>query len=152
MRIPMGKAAMAAALAAGKTAKTTASKTTEGQKATTAKGESQHKPKARVRAGWKTGLPLRADGTTGQNDCLCGCGTKVKNRFAQGHDARVHSWLLAVERGERTKASLPAETQRALANGILVVRVDEPEDGHVLAPQPKAAKAARPAAKTTKAA
>jgi hypothetical protein len=32
-----------------------------------------------------------------QNPCLCGCGTKVKWNFAQGHDARLKGMLL---RGE----------------------------------------------------
>lgn len=69
------------------------------------------------RAGWKLGTPKLANGRTGDNPCACGCGTKVGGTFAQGHDARVHSWLLAVERGERTKASLPDETRKALASG-----------------------------------
>lgn len=139
MRIPVGTKAVAVAESTKRT-----KHATKATKAAT-------KEQKHVRAGWKVGLPLRADGTTGQNDCLCGCGTKVKNRFAQGHDARVHSWLLAVERGERTIKSLPAETQRALANGVLFVKADQPTDGHVLAaPKPQPKKEA--AQKTTKAA
>lgn len=87
---------------------------------------------APVREGWKVGTPKRADGTTGTNDCLCGCGTKVKRLFAQGHDARVHSWLLAIERDEKAKNSLPAITQDALAKGVLVIHASNPQDGHVL--------------------
>lgn len=74
----------------------------------------------RVRAGWKLGTPKRADGTTGTNECLCGCETLVKNRFAQGHDARVHSWLLKVDDETMALSELPAITRRALEAGVLV--------------------------------
>lgn len=32
------------------------------------------------------------------NSCQCGCGAEVKNRFAQGHDAKLKSQLLAATR------------------------------------------------------
>lgn len=44
-----------------------------------------------------------------QNPCLCGCGTKVKRTFAQGHDARLKGLLL---RGE---VKSPSGEQKAFA-------------------------------------
>lgn len=114
-------------------------------------GQSQHKPakrgakanKARklikARAGWKLGTPKRADGKTGENSCLCGCETMVKNRFAQGHDARVHGWLLQVEEGEKTLASLPAITRRAIEAGVIA---HKPKTGAVIGSKVKQTKAA----------
>jgi hypothetical protein len=42
-------------------------------------------------------------------ECLCGCGTKLtgKRRFSQGHDAKLHSLVLRVHRGQATKEELP---------------------------------------------
>lgn len=31
--------------------------------------------------------------------CGCGCGKLVARRFAPGHDATLHAWVLRVERG-----------------------------------------------------
>lgn len=50
----------------------------------------------------------------GLNDCLCGCGVKVKGRFAQGHDARLHSVCLRIYRQEAPADSLP-RTEATLA-------------------------------------
>jgi hypothetical protein len=129
------------------------------RKTASAKPAKATKAIAKVREGWKTGTPKAADGTTGTNACLCGCGTKVKRLFAQGHDARVHGWLLAVEREERTKSSLPEITQRALASGLLVVHASQPQNGTVISPKaaatlkvkPAAPAKAQPAAKLAKA-
>lgn len=43
------------------------------------------------------------------NSCLCGCGTKVKGTFAQGHDAKLRGMLL---RGE---VKSPNAEQKAFA-------------------------------------
>jgi hypothetical protein len=43
----------------------------------------------------------------------------VRGLFAQGHDARVHSLLLAVERGETKTGELPATVRRALDAGTI---------------------------------
>jgi hypothetical protein len=42
-------------------------------------------------------------------ECLCGCGTKLagKRRFSQGHDAKLHSLVLRVHRGQASKEELP---------------------------------------------
>jgi hypothetical protein len=52
---------------------------------------------------------------TNLNPCLCGCGTKVKNNFAQGHDARLKGMLL---RGE---VKNPSAEQRGFAKAHKVV-------------------------------
>jgi len=41
--------------------------------------------------------------------CICGCGKMVKGRYAQGHDAKVHSWIGQVEKGEMTEENLQAK-------------------------------------------
>jgi hypothetical protein len=102
------------------------------QKQTRERAQAIRAGAAKVRAGWKIGTPKRADGTTGTNDCVCGCGTKVKRLFAQGHDARVHSWLLAVVREEKAKNTLPATVTAALDHGVLVLPTEEGTDGRVL--------------------
>lgn len=43
-------------------------------------------------------------GPTGDNSCMCGCGEKVKNYFAQGHDARLKGMLARGEVKNPTKA------------------------------------------------
>lgn len=43
------------------------------------------------------------------NPCLCGCGKRVKNSFAQGHDAKLRGMLL---RGE---VKSPNAEQKAFA-------------------------------------
>ena len=45
-----------------------------------------------------------------KNLCVCGCGTKVRGWFAQGHDQRVRGML---QRGE-VNASLRAALKRGL--------------------------------------
>lgn len=44
--------------------------------------------------------------------CFCGCGKKTadhKRRFLQGHDARLHSHVLKVAKGEMSKSSIPTD-------------------------------------------
>lgn len=44
--------------------------------------------------------------------CFCGCGKKTadhKRRFLQGHDARLHSHVLKVGKGEMAKSTVPTE-------------------------------------------
>lgn len=41
---------------------------------------------------------------TATNTCLCGCGSAVRNRFAQGHDARFKGQLLAAAKAGDTSA------------------------------------------------
>lgn len=48
--------------------------------------------------------------TEATGGCLCGCGAELaaKRRFAQGHDAKLHSIVLKVARGQAAKSTLPA--------------------------------------------
>ena len=41
--------------------------------------------------------------------CLCGCGAEIgpKRRFSIGHDAKLHSLVLRVHRGQAKKSELP---------------------------------------------
>lgn len=41
------------------------------------------------------------------NVCLCGCKVKTTRNFAPGHDARLHSLVLRVAKGEADKKELP---------------------------------------------
>ena len=50
------------------------------------------------------------------NPCLCGCGTRVKNTFAQGHDARLKGMLL---RGE-VKSPTSEQREFAKAHGVKI--------------------------------
>lgn len=45
------------------------------------------------------------------NDCLDGCGAKVKGRFAMGHDAKLKSLILKVERGDAAREDIPEIAQ-----------------------------------------
>lgn len=74
--------------------------------------------------GWRNGTAKHANGNTGDNPCLCGCGITVKRRFAQGHDARVHSWLKHVEKGERKASTLPGVLREALKAGVVAYRAE----------------------------
>jgi len=40
--------------------------------------------------------------------CACGCGKPTARTFAQGHDAKAHSLILRVQRGELKASDLPA--------------------------------------------
>lgn len=55
------------------------------------------------------------------NPCVCGCGQLVERFFAQGHDARVHGWLLKVAKGALKLAELNESVRKALDAGIVVV-------------------------------
>lgn len=48
------------------------------------------------------------------NSCLCGCGTKVKGTFAQGHDSRLKGMLLRGEVRNVTKE----QKEFAKAHGV----------------------------------
>ena len=52
---------------------------------------------------------VRDPGGLGWGTCRCGCGRATQATFAPGHDAKVASWLLRVERGRLSVASLPPE-------------------------------------------
>lgn len=78
----------------------------------------------KTRKGWRNGTAKAANGNTGDNACLCGCGALVKGRFAQGHDARVHSWLKHVEQGERKLSTLPAVLRKALKAGAVALQAE----------------------------
>lgn len=54
-------------------------------------------------------LSPRAD-----NDCLCGCGSKVAGRFKMGHDATYKSLILKVQRGKLEVKALPKKMQGEL--------------------------------------
>ncbi|WP_437935274.1 hypothetical protein [Sorangium sp. So ce341] len=47
--------------------------------------------------------------TNATGRCLCGCGAELgpKRRFAQGHDAKLHSIVLKVARGQAGRGALP---------------------------------------------
>lgn len=45
------------------------------------------------------------------NDCLDGCGAKVKGRFAMGHDAKLKSLILKIERGDEARDTIPEVAQ-----------------------------------------
>jgi hypothetical protein len=53
-----------------------------------------------------------------KNDCLCGCGTKVRHSFAQGHDQRV--------RGTIARGAVSPVTKAAIAEHILVAAITSP--------------------------
>ena len=78
----------------------------------------------RTRKGWRNGTAKAANGNTGTNQCLCGCGTTVKGRFAQGHDARVHSLLAKLERGDVARSGLPAVLSKAIRDGAVKLRAE----------------------------
>lgn len=91
--------------------------TTAKAKRMTAKQVAEHNRKANEAKREKpTGLPTiaaDADPKTwpdGFHPCGCGCGAPTKRLFRQGHDAKVHSLLVKVHRGE-TKVS--AEQRKA---------------------------------------
>jgi hypothetical protein len=46
------------------------------------------------------------------NECLCGCGAAVRNRFAQGHDARFKGQLLSA-----AKAGDASAVERMITEG-----------------------------------
>lgn len=45
------------------------------------------------------------------NPCLDGCGAMVKGNFAMGHDAKLKSIILKVERGEKAQSEIPDVAQ-----------------------------------------
>lgn len=47
------------------------------------------------------------------NACSCGCGTLVARRFVPGHDAKLHAWVIRVERGLLKLAEIKHEGVRA---------------------------------------
>lgn len=49
------------------------------------------------------------------NRCECGCGAEVKNRFKQGHDAKLKSQLLRTIRDESVHHNTRAAANRKLA-------------------------------------
>jgi hypothetical protein len=56
------------------------------------------------------------------NECVCGCGTKVRLLFAQGHDQRVRGMLQRIAAGtEKPNPTLA----KALREGLVVGEVKE---------------------------
>jgi hypothetical protein len=53
--------------------------------------------------------PARQTVSSKSGHCLCGCGTGVKSRFVTGHDAKLHSLVLRIARGEAAKDALPGD-------------------------------------------
>jgi len=53
------------------------------------------------------------------NSCLCGCKTKVRGHFAQGHDQRFRGFVLRVEEG---KASAAEQAAVKAARSVLLTR------------------------------
>lgn len=87
---------------AAKIAQERAAGTTPGQ----TKPKGQPKPKQEVK--------LRP--------CLDGCGTMVTGNFKMGHDAKLKSLILKVERGEENMTSIPD-----IASGLVAFRKGEKE-------------------------
>ncbi|KYG10911.1 hypothetical protein BE21_09480 [Sorangium cellulosum] len=70
-------------------------------------------PAAGKKASKKTKAPkaprAKKTVTNATGRCLCGCGAELgpKRRFAQGHDAKLHSIVLKVARGQAGRGALP---------------------------------------------
>lgn len=62
--------------------------------------------------------------TAKRNTCLCGCGTKVRAHFAQGHDQRFRGFVLRVSAGTADKREAQAVTL-ALKAGLVLKAVRE---------------------------
>jgi hypothetical protein len=78
-----------------------------------AKGVVKHAPKAETEQERQARLAkLRV------NNCLCGCGTKVKGRFAQGHDQRV--------RGMIARNELNNTLRQAIGRHVVVPEIERP--------------------------
>lgn len=67
----------------------------------------------------------KTNGNTGKrNLCLCGCGTKVRAFFAQGHDQRMRGFILRVSAGTADKREAAA-VKAALKAGVVLKHVNE---------------------------
>lgn len=55
--------------------------------------------------------------------CACGCSEKAGRVFKQGHDARAHSLLLKVERGELKASDIPQSLRTADLKGFALGRL-----------------------------
>lgn len=72
----------------------------------------------------KSGLPAlptmkRTRKPKPAQDCSCGCGGQTKGgRFLPGHDARLHGWVLRVERGVCTLRDVEASDGRGVASAV----------------------------------
>lgn len=62
--------------------------------------------------------------TAKRNTCLCGCKTKVRGRFAQGHDQRMRGFILRVSAGTADKREQQA-VQAASKLGVILKHVSE---------------------------
>ncbi|WP_437671470.1 hypothetical protein [Sorangium sp. So ce131] len=79
-------------------------------------GSEAEQPAAGTEGGKKAGKKAKVPKaskktvTTATGHCLCGCGAELaaKRRFALGHDAKLHSIVLKVFRGQADKSALPA--------------------------------------------
>jgi hypothetical protein len=60
------------------------------------------------------------------HDCLCGCGTKVANHFAQGHDQRVRGFAVRAEAGKATEAEQAALAKAIAAGAIKQTGITKP--------------------------
>lgn len=71
------------------------------------------RPGASAKGGAKT--KAKAKASTGELDCLCGCGGKTARYFVPGHDARFKGWLNKIKKGEgKPSEFMPASLVRAL--------------------------------------
>lgn len=52
-----------------------------------------------------------------RNECVCGCGKKVRHLFAQGHDQRVRGMLIRAASEDGYK--LPGSMLQAIKAGLL---------------------------------
>lgn len=74
------------------------------------------KTKAPAKKATKKNAPKAKAAPKRENDCLCGCGEKVRFSFGQGHDARLRGMLL---RGE-VKNPSAEQKEFAKAHGIKI--------------------------------
>ena len=71
----------------------------------------------------------KTNGNTGKhNACLCGCGTKVRGYFSQGHDQRMRGFILRVSAGTADKREQSA-VKAALKAGLTLKHVKEANAG-----------------------
>lgn len=67
------------------------------------------KPPTRAEQRLKEKVPPKP---TTMNECVCGCGGKTVRTFCPGHDARVHSWMKKITKGDLKIGTLPPIAQK----------------------------------------
>lgn len=78
------------------------------------------KPTRKARKAARKAKRVASKARAKSNVCICGCGTKVHNLFAQGHDQRVRGMFIEAE-GDVSK--LPAPVRKAAEEGLILKRL-----------------------------